>query len=60
MQAILAITKNGAEVCGLEKQIGTLEKGKLADIISVRGNPLENIENLKKVNLVMKDGVRFK
>jgi imidazolonepropionase-like amidohydrolase len=60
MQAILAITKNGAEVCGLEKQIGTLEKGKLADIISVQGNPLENIENLKNVNLVMKDGVRFK
>ncbi|SKC47059.1 amidohydrolase family protein [Maledivibacter halophilus] len=60
MEAILAITKNGAENCGLEKEIGTLEKGKLADIISVKGNPLENIENLKNVSLVMKDGVIIK
>ena len=59
MQAILAITKNGAEVCGLEKEIGTLEKGKLADIISVKGNPLENIESLQNVSLVIKDGIRF-
>jgi len=55
-EAIRAITKNGAELCGLENQIGTLEKGKLGDIISVNGNPLEKIEYLQDVQFVVKEG----
>lgn len=59
MDAIVAATKNGAEVCGLIKETGTIEQGKLADIISVKGNPLSNIENTKNVNLIMKAGKRY-
>ncbi len=54
---IIASTKNAAEVCGLGKELGTLERGKIADILVVDENPLEDLENLKKVRLVIKDGV---
>ena len=57
--ALRAITLNGAEVCGLEHELGTLEPGKLADIISVRGNPLEDIACLRDIGLVMKEGQRY-
>jgi imidazolonepropionase-like amidohydrolase len=56
MQAIQAVTRNGAELCGMESEIGTLEKGKIADIISIKGNPLTDITDLRKVNLIMKEG----
>jgi imidazolonepropionase-like amidohydrolase len=59
MEAILAVTRKGAELCGLDREIGTLEDGKLADIIAVKGNPLDNIESLKNVSFVMKDGKRY-
>lgn len=59
MQAIIAVTRHGAEVCGLEAELGTIETGKLADIISIKGNPLEKIDDLQHVNLVMKEGVRM-
>jgi imidazolonepropionase-like amidohydrolase len=59
MQAILAVTRNGAEACGLPEQVGTLEAGKLADVISVQGNPLMDITCLKDVGLVMKEGTRY-
>jgi len=59
MDAIVAATKNGAKACGLEYEIGTIEKGKLADIIIVDGNPLKDIKVLQeksKVRMVMKEG----
>lgn len=59
MDVLLAITKNGAELCGVEDKVGTLEAGKLADVISVEGNPLEDIGCLKKVGLIMKSGKRY-
>ena len=43
----------------MEDLIGTLEKGKLADIISVKGDPLKDITVLKDVSLVMKDGKQY-
>ncbi len=58
-EALKAVTKNSAELLGLQDSIGTLEKGKLADIISVKGNPLEDISVLKDVRLVIKDGKLF-
>jgi imidazolonepropionase-like amidohydrolase len=60
MKAIEAGTKNGAEALGLVKDLGTIEKGKLADVIVVAGNPLQNMAALKRVAYVIKGGVRFK
>jgi imidazolonepropionase-like amidohydrolase len=53
---LLAATRRGAEVCGLQDELGTLEVGKLADILVVAENPLENIEALRAVELVLKGG----
>lgn len=63
MDAIVASTKTAAECLGWENQIGTLEQGKLADIVITKTNPLENIralENPDQITLVMKDGVVVK
>jgi hypothetical protein len=56
MQAIMAATSNGAEVLGLDRKIGTLEKGKIADLVLVDANPLQDITNTKKIFKVIKDG----
>ena len=60
MDAIIAATRNGAEALGLEDQLGTIEEGKLADVIVVAGNPLADLSALKRVNVVIKGGVRYK
>lgn len=57
MQIIVAATKNAAHVCNLEEQIGTLEPGKIADILVVAGNPLEDIQALTDVQMVVHNGV---
>ncbi|WP_298948653.1 amidohydrolase family protein [uncultured Paracoccus sp.] len=59
-QALTAATVNAAEHIGMADQVGTLEVGKLADIIAVDGNPLENIERMRNVGFVMKDGIVYK
>ncbi|MCS7125274.1 MAG: amidohydrolase family protein [Candidatus Bathyarchaeota archaeon] len=56
MDAILATTRNAAECIGVLNVVGTVEVGKLADIVGVEGNPLEDITVLKKVKFVMKEG----
>ena len=56
MRAILANTKSAAECCGILDKVGTLEPGKCADIISVKGNPLEEISNIQRADMVMKGG----
>ena len=55
-EAIVAATRISAELCQREKVLGTIEVGKLADIIAVEGNPLEDIEHLRKLRLVMQGG----
>ena len=57
LDIIISATKNAAEVCGLGSELGTLEPGKIADILVVNGNPLKDLANLSKVRLVFKDGV---
>jgi imidazolonepropionase-like amidohydrolase len=59
MQAIEAGTRISARVLGLDKDLGTIEEGKIADLIMVSGNPLENIDILLKresICLVMQGG----
>jgi imidazolonepropionase-like amidohydrolase len=59
-QALQSTTVRGAELMGMQKDIGTLEPGKLADIIAVKGNPLSDISVMQKTTFVMKGGVVFK
>ena len=56
MHAILSGTKVAAEALGMENEIGTLEVGKRADIIFVRGNPIEDIHSLRDIRFVMTGG----
>jgi imidazolonepropionase-like amidohydrolase len=56
MQALLAATANTARVCGAGRSLGTIEPGKLADLIVVPGDPLADIGTLHDVRLVMKGG----
>ena len=57
MQIIVAATRNAARVCRLEHELGALEPGKLADVLVVDGNPLEDLQILTRVRLVMRGGV---
>lgn len=56
MAAIQSATVNASHVLGMEKDLGTLEASKLADLIAVAGNPVEDITELQRVKFVMKDG----
>ena len=55
-QALLAATRNSAELCGVDNELGTIEEGKKADLIVLKANPLEDISNLHKLMLVFKEG----
>jgi imidazolonepropionase-like amidohydrolase len=54
--ALRAATSTNAKIFHLENQLGRLQAGLLADIISVQGNPMEQISDLRKITLVMKNG----
>ena len=57
IEVISAATKTNAEILGQADQLGTIEPGKLADIIILDGNPLADIDVLNDVGMVMKDGI---
>jgi len=56
LQAIRNATINGASYLGMEKEIGSLETGKLADLVIMDANPLEDIRNSEKIKYVMING----
>ncbi len=60
LEAIRAATLNGAIVMGLERDIGTLDVGKLADIVAVPGDPSKEISVMSKMQFVMRDGVVYR
>ena len=55
-----AATRINAEMMKMDKQIGTIEAGKLADIVAFDGSPMENIQVMANCSFVMKDGVVYK
>ncbi|MFT5502458.1 MAG: imidazolonepropionase-like amidohydrolase [Gammaproteobacteria bacterium] len=59
-ESIYASTINPARLLGREDSLGSIELGKFADIIAVKENPLDNIEILRDVNFVMKEGIIYK
>jgi imidazolonepropionase-like amidohydrolase len=59
MDVIVAATRNGAECIGIEKDVGTLTEGKVADIIAIAGDPLQEMEAVRRVCYVMKGGSTF-
>lgn len=60
MEAIKSATMNAADLLGIADRIGSIEKGKSADIIAVTGDPLKDIKVLSSMNFVMKEGVVYK
>ncbi len=56
MEAIESATLRGAELLGWERFIGSIASGKLADLVVVDGNPLERIEDLNQMDLVIQNG----
>lgn len=56
MEAIQSSTVTAARLIGMEDRLGSISEGKLADIVAVEGNPLEDISLLSEISFVMKDG----
>ena len=59
MESLVSATRSNAELFGMEDEIGTVEEGKLADLLVVEGDPLEDIAILQKpdnIRLIMKGG----
>jgi imidazolonepropionase-like amidohydrolase len=59
LEAIHIATQNGAEYLGQADRIGTLKAGKQADIVVLKGDPSQKIEDLENVELVFKDGIGY-
>jgi imidazolonepropionase-like amidohydrolase len=58
MESLGIVTRNNARVLRWEKDLGTLESGKLADFVILSANPLDNISNVRQVEAVYKGGQR--
>lgn len=55
-EALVAATQTGAEILDMDDKLGTLEPGKLADVLVVEGDPEENLRDLENVHIVVRDG----
>ena len=55
-QALIAATRTASEMMGWQNQVGSVEKGKFADLIAVSGDPLSDVKELERVQFVMKGG----
>src|SRR5258708_38539842 len=60
LQALRSATVVASELMDMQKDIGTIEPGKFADVVAVPGNPLSDISVLEKVGVVMKGGLVWK
>lgn len=59
MKAIQAATLRAAELIRIDDQLGTVEEGKIADLVAVKGDPLKDIRRMSHVVFVMKEGVVY-
>jgi imidazolonepropionase-like amidohydrolase len=57
LDALTMATRNGAVFLGRERDLGTIEEGKIADLVLLDANPADNIDNAKKIHAVIKAGV---
>lgn len=55
-EALISSSKNGAEAIGIDKTHGTIEIGKVANLILLNDNPLENIRNIEKIEMILLNG----
>lgn len=60
IEALLSAMSSNANILGMGDKVGSIEAGKLADIVAVDENPVANIKAMEKVTFVMKDGVVYK
>ena len=60
MEAIKSATMNGAKLLRIDDKLGSLSKGKLADVVAVKGDPLNDVKILQDMAFVMKDGHIYK
>lgn len=58
-ETLIAATRTAAEALGWEDRIGTVQTGRYADLVAVRGNPLEDISLMERIGFVMKGGVVY-
>jgi imidazolonepropionase-like amidohydrolase len=58
-EILTAATRDGARIIGFEQDLGTIETGKLADLVVLSDNPLEDIRNTQSIACVMKNGVLY-
>lgn len=59
VEAIRIMTLNGATILGVDKDLGSVAAGKLADLVVIRGNPIATPGDIRQVTLVFKDGVGY-
>ena len=59
VDAIRIATYNGAQFLGIGDQVGTIERGKRADLVVLNGNPMQNIQDIRNVQMVFKDGIGY-
>jgi imidazolonepropionase-like amidohydrolase len=59
MEVLRSATLHGAEAMGLAQDLGSIEAGKLADLVILNKNPLDDIHNTNTIRYVMKDGELF-
>jgi imidazolonepropionase-like amidohydrolase len=60
IETIKAATVSAADLLGMSDVVGSIEKGKLADIVAVEGDPVKDVQAMGKMKFVMKDGVIYK
>ncbi|MEB9519467.1 amidohydrolase family protein, partial [Bacillus cereus] len=58
-KALHLVTKSNSEILGISEKVGTIDVGKKANLLVLPDDPIKNIKNLSKINLVIKNGVLF-